>query len=545
VFPSNDTKPVEPWLEHLGSHAARYLLGFFVLYAAFGMLTVGVYPSFSYPGGDEGTYLDYARHPWTLTSEFFEGFHPKEVQNPYNARLFLNPFSALFAVFGFTYVGARLLCFAYGMVIIWLVYRLGSMLSARCGGDGKAGRGIALLVAVVFSMQPQLLFFTHGIRPEIMFTLFLLLCTWVLLRREAGPSVLTWGVLGFLSSCMLLIHYNGVTCPPLFFAAALFYDRKALSGRKVLAFIGGGLAFVALFMLVNFLPALDTIREFGVMPVTFVSSSKIPIAQSFNLLDPILSAWQSYRHYWVSGTHFEPYTGYFTTLVLIPTVIAMWRGANRGTWSIALIIFLMMMLLVYVIPNRRHEYEFYLCPFFFVTSAIGLARLPAGKARTWLGLAFLTTLLAPYLWSNSREIQTFSKWRETNLVTEQALRRLVTNYGGGKQVTVMATQEFRAAVPDVRFRTFHSLIATRSLDKTFNKFDPDIVVLHRRSVDWIGWFSGVFQHIQPEKRRDTALEVTLRTLSQRGYKPQKLGQKLWDKSFLWDDSEVYIFTKKP
>ena len=544
MFSSNDSKPVEPWLEHLGTHASRYLLGFFALYAVFGALTVGVYPSYSYPGGDEGTYLDYTRHPWSLTSEFFEGFRPKEVQNPYNARLFLNPFSLIFSVFGFTYIGARMLCFAYGMVIIWLVYRLGARLSAGCGGGGTAGRGMALLVALVFSMQPQLLFFSHGIRPEIMFTLFLLLCTWVLVRREDGPSTRTWGLLGLLSSCMLLVHYNGVTSPPLFFAAALFYDRGALSARKILAFVGGGVAFVAIFMLVNFLPALDTVREFGVMPVTFVSSSEIPIAQSFDLIEPILSAWKQYRHYWVSGTYFELHTGYFTTLLLIPTLIAGWRGANRGTWSVILIVVLIMTLLVYVIPNRRHEYEFYLCPFFFVTGAIGLARIPAGIARTLISLALLVTLLAAYVWSNNREIQTFSEWRPANSVTEQELARLARQYGEGKQVTVMATQEFRVALPEARFRTFHSLITTRNLKKTFDLIKPDIVVLHRRTANWLGWISGMFEHVPDHQRSDVALRAMVRSLAENGFAPHQLGKTPWNKSFWWDDSEVYIFGKK-
>lgn len=540
---TNDSESAERWLDHLGTHASRYLIGFYILYAVFGILTVGIYPSFSYPGGDEGTYLDYASHPWTLTSEFFEGFRPKEVQNPYNARLFLNPFSLLFAVFGFTHIGARLLCFAYGMAIIWLVFRIGSHLAVGCGVSDKVARGMALLVAVVFSAQPQLLYFTHGIRPEIMFTLFLLLCTWILVRRTDGPSVRTWGLLGFLSSCMLLVHFNGITAPPLFFAAALFHDRGALTRRKILAFVGGGTGFVVLFMLVNFLPALATVQEFGVMPVTFVSSNKIPIAESFNLLEPILSAWAGYRAYWLTGTHFEPHTGWFTTLLVIPTAMALWRGANRGTWSVFVIMMLVVALLIYVIPNRRHEYNFYLCPFFFVTCVIGLARLPAGKIRTWVGLAFLATLLVPYVWSNSQQIGRFAHWKSANDVTARTLRFLADQYGKSGEVTVLATQEFRATLPEVRYRTFHSLLRTHNLENTLEIFGPQIVILHDRSIDWIGWFSGIFDRTPYQEKYDTAKRYAIRSLDNAGYTPQQLGRVPWDKCFFWDNSRVFIFTK--
>ena len=87
--------------------------------------------------------------------------------------------------------------------------------------------------------------------------------------------------------------------------------------------MGGGLVFVAIFMSVNFLPALDTVREFGVMPVTFVSSSKIPIAQSFDLIEPIRTAWSQYSLIWWtnSGMFFtEPMTGWFSSLLVIPKV---------------------------------------------------------------------------------------------------------------------------------------------------------------------------------------------------------------------------------
>jgi len=539
VLQSNDSQPAEPWLEHAGKYAARYLLGFLALYAVFGALTVGVYPSYSWPGGDEGTYLDYARQPWTLTSEFFEGFRPKEVQNPYNARLFLNPFSAVFAVFGFTHIGARLLCFAYGMVIIWLVYQLGSLLAARSAASVHAARGMALLVTITFSMQPQLLFFTHGIRPEIMFTLFLLLCSWILVRREDGPCVRTWGALGFLSSCMLLVHYNGVTCPPLFFAAALFHDRGSISKRKIGAFVLGGLAFVTLFMLVNFLPALDTVREFGVMPVTFVSSNKIPIAQSLDLIAPIKAAWNSYQSYWTpNGIFFsEPTTGWYSTLLLIPTAIACWRGANRGSLTVCLVMMLMAALLVYVIPNRRQEYAFYLCPFFFVTGTIGLLRIRAGVARTASTLVLVAVLLFAYIQSNALEIQTFSGWHKRNVTTEDTLIELARSYGEGEEVTVMATQEFRVALPKARFRTFHSLLLTRSLDKTLSVFKPDIVVLHRRSINWIAFISGIFDHLPPTQRFTAAGKSAERTLTGKGYR--KLGRPL-----SWDDSRVFVFTRQ-
>lgn len=542
VLQSSDS--AESWLDKLGTHASRYLLGYFVLYALFGVLTVGIYPSFSFPSGDEGTYLDYASHPWTLTSDFFEGFRPKEVQNPYNARLFLNPFSLLFSVFGFTHIGARLLCFGYGMVVIWLVFRLAATLAVRGGASEKLARAMALMVAIVFSMQPMLLYFTHGIRPEIMFTLFMLLCTWVLVRRDDGPNPRTWGMLGLLSSSMLMVHYNGVTAPLLFFAAAWYHDRGKVTRTKILAFVGGGVGFVLVFLLVNFLPALDTVREFGVMPVTFVSKNEIPIIQSFNPLEPIISAVSFYRDYWISGSHFEPFTGPFTSLLLIPTILAVGSGANRSSRTILVIAALMITLLVFVIPNRRHAYLFYVIPLFFITGSIGLTRLPAGKLRTWVSVLGLATLLVPYVWSNSREISRFANWKTHNDDTNQALQSLAMRLGGDRPATVMASQEFRAAIPNTRFRTFHSLIRTKDLEKSLELIKPDIVVLHLRSIKWLGWISGIFEHLPEQQRGHAAREYSLRTLREAGYQAQSLPGVPWHGSYSWDDSRVFIFVKR-
>ena len=69
----------------------RALLVYLAAYLVFGLLTIGFYPSYAFPYGDEGTYLDYARHPWTLISEMFQGYGPKELVNPYSLRLFLAP----------------------------------------------------------------------------------------------------------------------------------------------------------------------------------------------------------------------------------------------------------------------------------------------------------------------------------------------------------------------------------------------------------------------------------------------------------------------
>ena len=79
-------------LAYLTKDPHTILIAYLALYSLFGIATVSFYPSYSYPGGDEATYLSFAQRPWTLVSDCFEGYPPKQTINPYNLRLFLNPF---------------------------------------------------------------------------------------------------------------------------------------------------------------------------------------------------------------------------------------------------------------------------------------------------------------------------------------------------------------------------------------------------------------------------------------------------------------------
>ena len=149
-----------------------------------------------------------------------------------------------------------------------LTYDLGRRLGSRAAG---------LAAAFLLSLSPTFLYLTHGIRPEGMFALFILLCLWLVLRRPDGPDVKTYTGLAFLSAAMVLIHYNGVVMPVVFFVVVLVRDWRQISWRKITAFCLGGLAFGVIFLLVNFLPAIDTVRQFGLLPHTYVSNSEIPI----------------------------------------------------------------------------------------------------------------------------------------------------------------------------------------------------------------------------------------------------------------------------
>lgn len=455
----------------------RLMMGVLAVTFVFGMFTLDFYPTFAYPHGDEATYISYAREPWSNVSPFFEGFRPKEFQNPYNFRLFLAPMSVVTSVFGFTSVGTRFVHLLWGLCALWLGYRIGRRLGSPL---------LSAAAMAVMAWSPYFLYFTHAIRPEGMFTMWLLLTTWTMLRPER-PGIRTWASVGFLSSCCLWIHYNGVVMPILFFLVMLFHDRGGLSWKKVLGFAGGGVAFLLLYVPLNILPALETIREYGMLPVTFSSGSVMPVTVTWSPWRLWMHFWQYYsgffgidaKEWWIDpGT-----TGPFIAL-LVPLVFwAVLEKRDRGLRSTGLLLLLLILAMMTVIPNRRMEYAYYLLPFLFILGGAGAARLPAAF-RSGAAAAVFGVIAISFGASLVEDLGRFSAWSEENARCAAALEALVRERGG-EETLVLGAQEFRVAVPEVRFRTFHSMIrhgdvAGGDFPGLVDRFSPDVVIQHDR-----------------------------------------------------------------
>jgi hypothetical protein len=93
-----------------------------------------------------------------------------------------------------------------------------------------------LLAAMLFSPSPPFLFFTHGIRPEGMFVLFMLLGAWIVVRRDDGPNERDSRVLGLCERVDAAGPLQRVLMPLLFLPVVWYYDRGRLTLRKVLAY---------------------------------------------------------------------------------------------------------------------------------------------------------------------------------------------------------------------------------------------------------------------------------------------------------------------
>lgn len=460
------------------------LMLYLALYALFGAATVWFYPPYSYPYGDEGTYLSYAQRPWTMVSEFFEGYPPKEVMSPYNFRLFLWPFSLVFAVFGFTFVGARLVMLGCGLGVLYLAYRLGEKLGSRGG---------AWLAVLILSLSPSFLFFTHGIRPEGMMALFILLCLWLVLRRDEGPGISTYGWVGLTSASMLWIHYNGVVMPAVFFAALLVRDWGRVGWLKIAVFCGGVSVFAAGFLVINFLPALDTVRLFGVLPVTFVSSNQVPILHEANPWSVVCASVDGYLRFFREQSFLEPMTIHLTAGFCVLGMLALIFKPDRGRWCAATVVIAIITMMLFVFPNRRQEYVFYVLPILFLLAACGLAALPMRTVRYPLVVVVTAIMAGVYLWVTVGTLK--DAWRRypDNQRTGVVLRQVVDQLGGPGRVKVMGVQEFAPFVKSAAYRTFHSLFETRDFRQTLRLIRPDVVVLDRRGVSVIGLFLGTWR----------------------------------------------------
>ena len=518
-------------LAHLTKHPHTILVAYLVLYGLFGIATVSFYPSYSYPGGDEATYLSWAQSPWTLISEAFEGYPPMEITNPYTLRLFLGPFSLVFAVFGFTYMGARLLVFAYGLGMLILVYDLGRCLGSRVGG---------LIAAVLLSLSPVFLFLTHGVRAEGMFTLFVLLCLWMILRCGRGPGVKTYALLAFVSGSMIMIHLNGVAMPVVFFVVVLVRDWPNISGRKILAFLIGGMAIVVLYLLVNFLPAIDALQQYGPLPLTYLAKNQIAIVENPNPWGVLVTGINGYLKLINRGIAlYEPWTTPFLRLFLPMALIALLYRSNRATWCVAVTLVLLVVMLLMVIPNQRWTYMFYLIPPLFILALQGAVRLPRPWVAGAVTAALTLTVAIAYLVADVNTLHTAWHHHRNNRVTEAQIRKLITDLGRPGDVTVMAGGEFHAVVHDTRYRSFHSLLETEDIEESLKLLRPDIVVLHLRVDYLIGRWSlerrgGIPRGKDYQRLRNRIDQAMIRQNYRSYAAPSRL---------TWDGKKVRIFYK--
>ncbi len=484
------------------SHSTnRALVVYLALYAVFGAVTVPFYPTYSYPAGDEGTYYSSALHPWTLIPAMFEGYRPMQVMSPYNLRIFLTPFSLVFLLFGFTVTGARLIVLFYGLVLLVAAYLVTKRLTTP---------GYALAAVLLLSLSPPFLYFTHGVRPEGLLATLIMVCLWLIVRHDERVPRRTYSWVGFLSACCLMVHYNGVFLYPLFFVALVLYDWRHVNRRKLCWFILGGAMFAAIFLVVNVLPAWETVREFGVLPVTFLSDNRVRVFDLDRLPRHVAgTAWyyaqyfagwcstnssppQGPRTAWYNARYFAGWsnlerinTTILTAELAVLAIFGLVYRAGRRELAVGSVVLQLALLVLLVIPMPAWRYFYLVYPFIYVLAATGLGKLPPGRDMKVLSAIVVLVLAGAYAWSVGQNLALHYQARESNRATIRVLRELVARHGDPQGVTVMSAQEFHAGLADTRFRTFHSLITTKDVRETLRLIRPDIVILHQRTGEVI------------------------------------------------------------
>lgn len=452
---------------------------FLACYAVIGALIVSFYPSYGWPDGDEATYYSYAENPWTLTSDFFEGFKPKEVVNPYNFRLFLAPFSAVFAVFGFTVVGARLCVLAYGVFLLAVCYALARRL---------APVPIAFGTIVAFSLSPIMLYATHVVRPEGMMALWLLLGIWLLARRDSPCSRTVCFVVGILAASALWIHYHGIVFPGLVLVGWLFYDDADDRSAKLLAYVAGVAVVAAFYALLNLWPARETIAEFGWLPVTFASSNRVPLLEPPHLFEGARRSATYYLGVLAGGDRLGELAAWCTVPILLASVGGFFAPGGGLVRMLRAILLGLLACYLVIFPNARWEYLLYLYPLLLLFAVHGFAQLPRGRDMALLTGVTLTLVGAGYLVQSARLVAAAWQSHAANQETGELLRETVGDIRTDEPILVMAPQEFHRFVPDTEFRTFHSLIGERNFVAMLQQFRPHVVGLTERGMTAIAVF---------------------------------------------------------
>jgi len=448
-------------------------IGYLVLYAVVGVSTIGYLPTFAFPTGDEGTYLNYARQPWTNLGEYFVGYPPKETINPYNFRLLLAPFSLLFALFGWTWQGARVIVLAYGLGILGFVFAIVSRLTRPAYG---------VLAGVLLSLSPAFVMATHRAQPEPLFSLLILGCVAILLRRNVDPKPLDLMFVGLLASCCLWVHYNGVLVWLVFLPVIAAFELGRGLPRKLASYLGGVSLFAAIYIPLNLLPARHTIATYGFMPVTFSSSNSFPILDPSIWWAAIRVRFQFYLSCLGDKTYLESTAWLLTLFFVLPVFLVLVVRPRRGVLLLGATVVMFSLLLLLVLPKARSEYLFYVYPLLFVLAAIGLARLSSNRYVRFAMLMGVLVIAGDFLASDWQSLRIWRARAESNSALGETLDEIIRQLDLPREETiVMGCQEFEAFAPNTRFRTFHSLIATSDFALTLDLQNPDVVVLNPRS----------------------------------------------------------------
>ncbi len=449
------------------------------IYGICGSLTLSFYPTYSFPTGDEATYYSYAQHPWTLVSDFFAGYRPKEVINPYNARLFLTPFAAVFQLFGFTVTGARLVVFAYGLLVLVLVYLSSAPASSK---------GSALVATVLLSLSSPFVYMSHGVRPESLMAVLIMLAVWLLVRSggDVAPRDYFW--LGMVSASCLWVHYNGVFFYVIVFVSAAIYEGGLPARGKWLNYLLAGGLFGVLYTALNLVPARSTIGEFGWVPVSFTSNNRLAVLDWTSWPKLIDQGMGYYLGYLAGGSYLERRTYAFSSLLMALASVGLFYRRGREDRLLASLMALIGLVMVVVLPNHRWHYTYYLWPLGFTLLGRTLAKLSAHRWGQWLAACVLLPVAVSYLVDDANALRRHYDFSVQHRRLEREIRRLIAALGEHDKVTVFGSQVFHAAAHDARFRTPHSLISTGDMEATLRATRPDMVLLHPLSVRTMGQY---------------------------------------------------------
>ncbi|MBX7166502.1 MAG: glycosyltransferase family 39 protein [Pirellulales bacterium] len=444
--------------------AAAALFAYLIAYTAVMSPTFAYLPAYAAPQGDEVTYVTQALRPWTLRSELFEGFRPKELVNPFNLRGFLTPLALVLAGQGFSIEGPRWVVFAYGLLLLTVVFAVARTMATSW---------IAAAVAVLFSLTPAFVYFSHVVRPEALLSAgFVAMLGLVAQPASARP----WRdyLLGFLASALVWVHYNGIIALPLAAALVTILDRPGERGIRLRRMALGAGLFAVLYAVVNLWPGRQFIAEYGPWPVTFVSRSDLPIG-SARWLSHGTATLEIYKGL-LSGTwDFEHQTGWLTLgLAMVGMLGCLW-SADRAGRVVVLGAAGLLLAQVLIIPNAKSEYLFYVYPLVMLALAgllgqtIARWRVPAMAALVGSGLAYGS--------ASWELIETHRSRLEQNRTTSQVLAVIVDRNGPRDQTTVIGPQAFYAATHGVRYRTVHAIAETQTVAGLLELHRPKVVIL--------------------------------------------------------------------
>jgi hypothetical protein len=184
-------------------------------------------------------------------------------------------------------------------------------------------------------------------------------------------------------------------------------------------------------------------------------------------------------------------------------------------WRLLKIYFLaMLVVLFFVVPNRRLEYLFYLYPVMIPLAIAGLrnARVPAGRVLgVFAGLCLLYGVFAYQLMS--------VHWNRHQASQEIAaqLSKVIAEYGKPESVRIVGPQQANILAMGTQYRTLHAIIQTRSFLKAILRLHPHIVLLNNAMAGFVLRVGGQDQASIPQTRARMA--QTLRSL---GFREQKI-----------------------